>query len=304
MLPIFLQEFAARQDTVTRQLTGGNLSEYDFYDAAIRQIDMLLKNDPNNPELLARQAEFYHLGGHLRLANEKYQAVIELTKLATLTEQELKFIYRFCPLLLTQETEPFPLVDIVAIHHPEKPLIGYHLFWEDDYDFPDDHEPSDHEEIWIEYDPEAEIVTNVSSWFHSRIIDSEAASKEANENGGRAMVRIEWGKHGSLLKGWETLVDPYTNISLIDWMQATYERMKRGGRKKDHPLKRFWPKHFTGSFTDYMTFSKLIDPREKLHEKPLIFKTKWVNAILFTHAIPYNFHPKMEWPERFHHAMN
>jgi hypothetical protein len=31
----------------------------------------------------------------------------------------------------------------------------------------------------------------------------------------------------------------------------------------------------------------------------LMFKSRWVNAIIFTQGLLYNFHPKIEWPERF-----
>jgi hypothetical protein len=28
-----------------------------------------------------------------------------------------------------------------------------------------------------------------------------------------------------------------------------------------------------------------------------------VNAVIFTHALLYNFHPKMEWPDRFYQSI-
>src|SRR5690625_1225278 len=166
--------------------------------------------------------------------------------------KETTFIKRFCPILLLQANEPFPLKDFVAIHHPEKPLIGYHLFWEDDYDFPNDNEPSDHEEVWVEYDAVTERIKNIYTWFHSRIIESKEAVIEANDNDHRLIIRIKWGKHGSLLKGWEKVKDPYSNITLKEWMEKTYERMKLVGRAKDHPLKAYWPKAFEGSLEEYL----------------------------------------------------
>jgi hypothetical protein len=82
-------------------------------------------------------------------------------------------------------------------------------------------------------------------------------------------------------------------------MKLTYEHVRLGGRVPNHPLKRFWPKGFTGTFEEYMDFSKVVDPLEYLDRKPLMFKTRWVNAVLNTQCLLYNFHPKMEWPERF-----
>jgi hypothetical protein len=199
--------------------------------------------------------------------------------------------------------ECFPLKDIVAVHHPSKPLIGYHLFWEDDYDFPDDYEPCDHEEVWIEYDPETEVVTNVMCWFHARILESKLAVNEALKNQDRAIFRIEWGKHGSLVCGWEDMKEPLTGVSIPEWLRKTYEQVKRGGRVPSHPLKRFWPKGFEGDFEEYIDFSVTVDPLELLKNKPFMYKSEWVNAVIFTNALLYNFHPKMEWPDRFFRSL-
>lgn len=214
-----------------------------------------------------------------------------------LNNKEKHLVEKFCPILLTQPSEPFSLKDVAAVFHPTKPIIGYHLFWEDDYDFPDDNEPSDHEEVWIEYNPKTETVKKVYAWFHSRVIESSEAVTEAMHHNQRAIIRIEWGKHGSLLKGWENMYDS-TGISYLEWMKATFERLKQGGRVKHHPLKNYWPEKFVGTFDDYIMFSKKIEPLEWLQKKPLMYKSQWVNAVLFTHCIHYNFHPKMGWPDR------
>ena len=65
----------------------------------------------------------------------------------------------FAPRLVLVRGEFFPLKDIAAILHPEKPIIAYHLFWEDDLGFPSDNDPCDHEVVWIEYDPASLRVT-------------------------------------------------------------------------------------------------------------------------------------------------
>jgi hypothetical protein len=76
-----------------------------------------------------------------------------------------------------------------------------------------------------------------------------------------------------------------------------------GGRVPFHPLKKFWPKGFEGTFEEFIDFSVPIDPLEWLQQKPLMYKTRWVNAVIFTHALLYNFHPKMEWPDRFYQSI-
>lgn len=303
LIDSFLYEYLKGNKKLIKYMNEGKLSRADFYPLAIAQLELLKQADPKNPTYVSCQAEFYHLDGHLRRAGELYRQVLEMEPLLDLKEKEKRLIQKFCPLLLTTSKECFPLRDVVAIHHPASPLIGYHLFWEDDYDFPDDYEPSDHEEIWIQYDPEREVVVKVMCWFHSRVIESDFAVKEAHNNRQRAIIRVEWGKHGSLLCGWENMHDPLTGISFPQWLRKNYERVKSGGRVPAHPLKRFWPVGFDGTFEEYTDFSVPVDPRKWLQEKPLMFKTQWVNAALFTQALHYNFHPKMEWPDRVHKAL-
>jgi len=299
VLDTFGYEWETRNMEISKLIKDGEISGNHFYQLAITQLDLLKKAFPQEVKYISKQAEFYHLDGHLRKAGELYNKVFEMAPLSSLTKKEERLIQKLCPILMINPKECFPLKDIVAVHHPSKTLIGYHLFWEDDYDFPDDFEPCDHEEVWIEYNPETEVVTNVMCWFHSRVLDSQAAVKEAQENNQRAIIRIEWGKHGSLLCGWESMKEPLTGISIPDWLKETYDQVKIGGRVPMHPLKRFWPKGFEGDFEEYTNFSVKVDPIDLLKKKPFMFKTEWVNAIIFTHALLYNFHPKMEWPDRF-----
>ncbi|KAA0565775.1 hypothetical protein F0342_03535 [Bacillus sp. CH30_1T] len=303
MIETFLHEWNKRNQEIMANMKKEKISTNHFYELAITQLELLKKVYPQQVKYTSQQAEFYHLDGYLRKAGELYQRVLELDPLVPLSKKEIRLIQTFCPILMITPKECFPLKDIVAIHHPSKPLMGYHLFWEDDYDFPDDYEPCDHEEIWIEYHPVTEVVTNVMCWFHSRVLSSEAAVKEAQNHQQRAIIRIEWGKHGSLLCGWEKMKEPLTGILLSDWLKESYQLVKSGGRLPDHPLKRYWPKGFEGDLDDYTDYSVKVDLLDYLIEKPLMFKTKWVNAVIFTHSLHYNFHPKMEWPERFVHSL-
>jgi hypothetical protein len=303
LIDTFLYEWKKRNGEITELIKEERISGADFYQLAISQLEFLTKADPNNVSYVSQLAEFLHLDGHVRKAGEQYRKVLEMDPLLPLTEMEERLIQKFCPILLINPKECFPLKDVVAVHHPAKPVIGYHLFWEDDYDFPDDYEPCDHEEVWIEYDPKTEVVTNVMCWFHSRVLKSEDAVKEAHNNQQRAIIRIEWGKHGSLLCGWENMKEPLTGVTLPDWLKETYEHVKKGGRVPSHPLKRFWPKGFEGTFEEYIDFSIKVDPLEWLNKKPLMYKTRWVNAVIFTQCLLYNFHPKMEWPDRFFQSL-
>lgn len=300
MIEIYANEFRSVSETLYEKLQNGKLAaDSSYFQAVLPILELLGEACPERHEFSAWYAEFLHLDGNLRRAGEAYKRLLQLAPPEVPSEREIGLMRKFCPLLLMHPLEYFPLKDVAVVHHPVKPLIGYHLFWEDDYDFPDDYEPCDHEEIWVEYDPQLETVTRVLTFFHSRVMESEAAVHEAHENGGRPIIRIEWGKHGSLLKGWTEMNIPLTGISVMEWMKTTYESMRAGGRLPDHPLKRHWPRGFDGSFEAYIDFSVPVDPLDHLHMKPLFFKSLWVNAILFTQGLLYNFHPKMEWPERF-----
>lgn len=299
MIDIFTVEMESAQKQWLELVKNGAISQTDYYQISIAQLELLKKACPENVHYTSWQAEYYHLDGNLRRSGEQYRSVLEQDPPLQLTEDELRLIRKFCPVLQTTAQECFPLKDVVAVHHPELPLIGYHLFWEDDYDYPDDFEPCDHEEIWVEYNPAEESVTKVMSFFHSRVIESDVAAAEARSNGQRAVIRVEWGKHGSLLKGWEEMSESLTGLSIMQWLKDTYEHVSAGGRQAAHPLKRFWPERYEGTFQQYTDFSVTVDPLDWLSRKPLMFKTRWANAILQTSCLLYNFHPKMEWPGRY-----
>ena len=65
-------------------------------------------------------------------------------------DRQRQAVEDLCPRLLTTRPEWFGLSDCAAIHHPVDPVIGFHFFWEDDWDYPDDDEPCDHEVVWVE----------------------------------------------------------------------------------------------------------------------------------------------------------
>jgi hypothetical protein len=307
MIEIYAHEYKEVSQKLIDKMLSGEVTGEAYYQAVVHILELLQNAEPENPDFIAKHSEFYHLDGNLRQAGKLYKRVLELAPPEELKQHEIASIRKYCPILLTTPKEFFPLKDIIAVHHPNRPLIGYHLFWEDDYDFPDDYEPCDHEEVWVEYDPHEEIVTKVMTFFHSSVIESKAAAIEAVNNDQRPIIRIEWGKHGSLLKGWEEMIIPMKEVSATEWLKETYEHVKIGGRVPKHPLKRFWPVGFDGTFDEYTDFSVPVSALDLLDRKPLMFKSRWVNAIIFTQGLLYNFHPKMEWPERFFaadHAMH
>ena len=242
------------------------------------------------------QAVAHHLESRLKDARQFYAEVLQLDPPRQPTAEELERARKYAPLLHTTPAEPLPLKDVVVIIHPERPIIAYHLFWEDDIDFPDDSEPCDHEEVWVSYAPEGGEVTGVYTWYHSHLVTSQAAADVANRPGGRPVVYVEWGKHGSLLDGWQDMT--VDGVSILKKMRRTHERLHtQGHRLVDDPRARNWPRMFEGTWEDYVDFSCPVDPVEWIEQENMVMVGRWGNAIINQYFLLYNFHPKWEWPD-------
>jgi tetratricopeptide (TPR) repeat protein len=272
------------------------LSDFDVSHFSIALHELLSRTRPGDPDPLVRLGEAHHYRKELWQAGAYYQRALALEPPAGLTEAETAAVLRYAPVLYTTPDEFFQLLDVVAIKHPLRPLIAYHLFWEDDYNFPDDYDPCDHEQVWIAYHEQTGAVEGVWSFYHSRILGAAEAVAEANRNGGRAGIRIEWGIHGSLVKGWEELQLPPAGQPLMDCLKAGFAHLSRGGRRPDHPLKKRWPPCFPGSFQAYLDFSRPLHTEEWLRRKRFYAASRWSNPVLQQHFLTYNFAPKFDWP--------
>jgi hypothetical protein len=99
---------------------------------------------------------------------------------------------RLAPVLYLQRDETFPLERVVAVLHPTKPLIAYHLLWRDDVhgSWIPFTVPTDEEVLWVGYDA-TYTPTDVWTYWHGRIL--HAAWPQA-----QVRIDVQWGKHGSL----------------------------------------------------------------------------------------------------------
>lgn len=239
------------------------------------------------------KATAFHERHCLNDASAVYVKILELDPPREPTQQQLAAALKFAPRLYATPNEFFALNDVVAVIHPERPIIAYHLFWDDDIDFPDDNDPTDHEIVWIEFDPATQRTTQVYTYFHGKILRTVRAAADANDHDGRAWIGVEWGKHGSL--PWDAAgVESGVPESLLKENWETLHN--KGIRRPDHPLARGWPREFSGSFDAYRNFSVLVDPLPLLKQKRLIKVSRWGNAVLNQHCLRYNFAPKTEWP--------
>lgn len=99
-------------------------------------------------------------------------------------------------MLYLQPDESFRLTRVVAVVHPTRRLIAYHLLWRDDV-----HGawipftvPTDQEIVWVEYD-EAQSPVALLTFWHEDILLADWRGK------GAPAVDVQWGKHGSLPRG-------------------------------------------------------------------------------------------------------
>jgi len=101
------------------------------------------------------------------------------------------------PVLYVQRDEPFGLLRVVAVLHPTRPIIAYHLLWSHDVNgqWMPWTKPSDEEVVWVGYDPETFASTTLWTYWHGTILDTDW------RNRGQPAVDVQWGKHGSLPRG-------------------------------------------------------------------------------------------------------
>ena len=147
----------------------------------------------------------YHLQRSLDEAAREYDQALRLDPPRTPPPEDYRRMLSLAPRVFVTAGEPFGLKDAAAILHPGRRAIAYHLFWDDDIDFPDDNDPSDHEVVWIEYDA-AGALARVVTLFHGRLVaGSSTALEDARGHGGRPRIDVQWGKHGPMPAGWRQI---------------------------------------------------------------------------------------------------
>ena len=101
------------------------------------------------------------------------------------------------PVLHVQKDEWFDLSRIVAVVHPARPVIAYHLLWRDDVNgsgIPFT-VATDEEIVWVGYDSTTGQPTDMWTYWHGKILHTDWRGR------GPPAVNVQWGKHGSLPRG-------------------------------------------------------------------------------------------------------
>src|SRR5919108_4353763 len=75
------------------------------------------------------------------------------------------------PVLFLQRDEWFPLERVVAVVHPTRPVIAYHLLWRDDIhgSWIPFTVPTDEEVVWVGYDSSA-APTDIWTFWHGTVL--------------------------------------------------------------------------------------------------------------------------------------
>lgn len=261
-----------------------------------------LKLQPKNILYHYRLGYAYHLMRRLMEASSEYEKVLKLDPPCLSSETDLKLASKYAPRLFANPKEFFKLKDLVAVIHPKQLIIAYNLFWEDDIDYPGDDDPSDHEIIWIEFDQKSGKVIGVYTYFHKAILSTEESVSDANLHHQRAKINVQWGGHGSLLLRWEKLhpeviFEKIGKRIKIKNMAQRYRELNKSIKNPNHPLAKDWPKKFTGSYKDFISFSKYIELRKLLKKKKMVITSKWPNAVINRYFLSYNYFPKKQWPK-------
>ena len=254
----------------------------------------------------------HHLERSLDRASAEYDRALSLDPPRTPSADDRRRLLDFAPRVFVTANEPFALKDAAAILHPERRLVAYHLFWDDDVDFPDDNDPSDHEVLWIAYDERGGIV-RVVTLFHGRLVEGSSATiEDARGHGGRPRIEVQWGKHGPMPAGWRDLkiaseesdrdtgIPDGLTLTLEDYNARSWRKLStEGTRRRDHPLavRYGWPARFEGSLAAFTAFTREIDIRPLLEKRSMMLVSRWNSASLARYLLFYNFRPKLEWPE-------
>jgi hypothetical protein len=98
--------------------------------------------------------------------------------------------------LYVQRDEWFPLQRVVAVLHPSRRIIAYHLLWQDDVNgsWIPFTVATDEEVVWVGYDS-THAPTDLWTYWHGTLLHADWRDR------GQVAVDVQWGKHGSLPHG-------------------------------------------------------------------------------------------------------
>lgn len=112
------------------------------------------------------------------------------------TDARAKLARSLAPTLFVQRDEFFPLERVVAVVHPTRNVVAYHLLWRDDVhgSWIPFTVPTDEEIVWVGFDS-TNAPNEVWTFWHGKILHTPWINR------GPVTIDVQWGKHGSLPRG-------------------------------------------------------------------------------------------------------
>lgn len=188
------------------------------------------------------------------------------------------------PVLYLQRDETFPLSRAVAVVHPSKRIIAYHLLWRDDVNgsWIPFTIATDQEIVWVGYD-ESGAPTDIWTYWHGPILHTKWPKSQV-------AIDVQWGKHGSLPRG--TIESDLPSPRKLNFFYAStiflIPDMLLGN------LTRKGPTNFGHSYKRYRDFSRPMMLSERLD---VITRTEDPDRIL--QAVFGKYSHKPAWPAGF-----
>ncbi len=200
------------------------------------------------------------------------------------TDSIARLAGKLAPVLYLQPDESFRLTRVVAVVHPARRLIAYHLLWRDDV-----HGawipftvPTDQEVVWVEYD-DANAPVRLWTFWHQDVLHADWRGK------GVPAVDVQWGKHGSLPHGaraedlrWPRTLGAFWLAALLGVPDFALGRLSRKG-----------PLCFCHGYARYRRFTQ---PLELAPRLDAVVRTDDPNATLRA-VFGTKYSRKQLWPE-------
>ena len=197
---------------------------------------------------------------------------------------------RFAPVLYAHESEPYELIAAFAVLHPSKPYIAYHLFFEHDAVLFGGGD-ADHEILWVEYDPVSLKTVDVMSLWHRTVIRTDRCLMEAKACGQRPTLFVQWGQHGILPLGWESLLSVRPRLEVVAHYSIVHNlnRAPKIGSRRSAVV-------FEGTYNDYVRFETRIDSRSHISRDGVFVAEFSEEKLKALTAGRFSFKSKKEWP--------
>ena len=197
---------------------------------------------------------------------------------------------RFAPILVLHPDEPYRVAAVIAVAHPSKPLVAYHVFFDDDVFFAGRGKALDHEITWVAYDPVTLKATGVFALWHRAVLETESCLMDAKASGQRPKIDVQWGQHGFLPHGWESLVTARPRLEL-----AVHYELARFVNRIPKASARNASVSFGGSYDDYLTFTEKVDTADFIGEGDVVRAER--SRRFLESRLGETFLLKKEWPD-------